>query len=265
MAGEEKKVNEAADEGANPLLEAVRKVLLASIGAVALAQDEIEDFVNKLVERGEIAEKDGKKLVRDLKERRKKESEKAEAELEAAAAAGARHLYQGEPDYPTALAAAEDAPPILLLMGRSDLLNRPTVAIVGARNASTNGRRIARAIAAGVAVEGLAVASGMARGIDAAAHDGALDGGTVAVLAGGPDVVYPEENRGLYDSIRERGAILAESPPGLVPQARHFPRRTRSGLRRPQARRKRGRTPILVLARRFARSPKTDRKRSRHH
>ncbi|MDH3230169.1 MAG: DNA-processing protein DprA [Alphaproteobacteria bacterium] len=157
---------------------------------------------------------------------------KAEAELAAAEAAGARYLFEGEPGYPKALAAAEDAPPILLVMGRSDLLNRPTVAIVGARNASTNGRRIARAIAAGVAAEGLAVASGMARGIDAAAHEGALDGGTVAVLAGGPDVVYPEENRFLYESIRERGAILAESPPGLVPQARHFPRRNRiiSGL-----------------------------------
>jgi DNA processing protein len=157
---------------------------------------------------------------------------KAEAELEAAEAAGARHLFMGEPDYPTALAAVEDAPPVLLLMGRSDLLNCPSVAIVGARNASTNGRRIAHAVAAGVAAEGLSVASGMARGIDAAAHEGALDGGTVAVLAGGPDVVYPEENRGLYESIRERGAILAESPPGLVPQARHFPRRNRiiSGL-----------------------------------
>ena len=157
---------------------------------------------------------------------------KAEEELAAAEAAGAHHLFMGEPDYPKVLAAAEDAPPVLLLIGRRDLLKPPAVAIVGARNASTNGRRIARAIAAGVAAEGLAVASGMARGIDAAAHEGALDGGTVAVLAGGPDVVYPEENRRLYDSIRERGTILAESPPGLVPQARHFPRRNRiiSGL-----------------------------------
>jgi DNA processing protein len=155
-----------------------------------------------------------------------------EEEMAAAEAAGARHVHLGEPDYPTALAAAEDAPPVLLAMGDVQLLNRPAVAIVGARNASTNGRRIAREIAAGVAAEGLVVASGMARGIDAAAHEGALEGGTVAVLAGGPDVVYPEENRKLYESVRECGAILAESPPGLVPQARHFPRRNRviSGL-----------------------------------
>ncbi len=156
----------------------------------------------------------------------------AEAEMAAAEAAGARHVHVGEPDYPNALAMAEDAPPVLLLIGHAPLLNGPTVAIVGARNASTNGRRIAREIAAGVAAKEMVVASGMARGIDAAAHEGALEGGTVAVLAGGPDVVYPEENRRLYESIRECGAIIAESPPGLVPQARHFPRRNRiiSGL-----------------------------------
>jgi len=157
---------------------------------------------------------------------------KAEDELAAAAKAGARHLHLGEPDYPVALAAVEDAPPVLLVMGKSDLLVRACVGVVGARNASTNGRRLAREIAAGIAMQGLPVVSGMARGIDAAAHEGALDGGTIAVLAGGPDVVYPEENSRLYDSIRETGAIVAESPPGLVPQARHFPRRNRviSGL-----------------------------------
>jgi len=157
---------------------------------------------------------------------------KAEEEMAAAEAAGVRHVHLGEPDYPRALAAVEDAPPVLLTMGRIELLNRPAVAIVGARNASTNGRRIAREIAAGVTADGPAVVSGMARGIDTAAHEGALEGGTVAVLAGGPDVVYPEENQGLYEAIREGGVILAESPPGLVPQARHFPRRNRiiSGL-----------------------------------
>ncbi len=157
---------------------------------------------------------------------------KAEEELAAAEACGARHLFLGEPDYPNALAAAEDAPPVLLVIGRRDLLDRPSVAIVGARNASTNGRRLAREIAAGVAAGGIVVASGLARGIDTAAHEGALDGGTVAVLAGGPDVVYPEENQALYDAICARGAVLAEAPPGLVPQARHFPRRNRiiSGL-----------------------------------
>jgi DNA processing protein len=156
----------------------------------------------------------------------------AREELAAAAAVGARHVHLGDADYPEALAAVEDAPPVLLVMGRSELLNRACVAVVGARNASTNGRRLARDIAAGIAADGLPVVSGMARGIDAAAHEGALEGGTIAVVAGGPDVVYPEENGRLYGSIREHGAIVAESPPGLIPQARHFPRRNRiiSGL-----------------------------------
>ena len=157
---------------------------------------------------------------------------KAEEEIAQAEAGGARHLHMGEAGYPAALAAAEDAPPVLLVIGNAHLLDKPMVGIVGARNASTNGRRLAREIAAGIAEGGFVVASGMARGIDAAAHEGALEGGTVAVLAGGPDVVYPEENRGLYEALVERGAIVAESPPGLTPQARHFPRRNRiiSGL-----------------------------------
>jgi len=157
---------------------------------------------------------------------------KAEDEIAQAEATGARHLHMGEPGYPVSLTAAEDAPPVLLVMGHAHMLDKPMVGIVGARNASTNGRRLAREIAAGVAAGGFVVASGMARGIDAAAHEGALDGGTVAVLAGGPDVVYPEENRALYEQLVERGAIVAESPPGIVPQARHFPRRNRiiSGL-----------------------------------
>ncbi len=151
----------------------------------------------------------------------------AEQEIEMLKQFGCRHVFLGGPDYPEALAAIEDAPPVLLVRGNIHLLERRAVAIVGARNASTNGRRIAREIAAGVAESGLAVASGMARGIDAAAHDGALEGGTVAVLAGGPDIVYPKENQALYDAICERGVIVAESPPGLEPQARHFPRRNR--------------------------------------
>ncbi len=157
---------------------------------------------------------------------------RAEEEIAQAQAVGARHIHMGEAGYPAALAQAEDAPPILLVMGHGHLLDKPMVGIVGARNASTNGRRLAREIAAGVAEGGFVVASGMARGIDAAAHEGALNGGTVAVLAGGPDVVYPAENQALYEQLVERGAVIAESPPGLTPQARHFPRRNRiiSGL-----------------------------------
>ncbi len=157
---------------------------------------------------------------------------RATEEIETLERLGGRHIFLGEADYPEALAALEEAPPALLAMGNIHLLQRKAVAIVGARNASTNGRRIARDIAAGVAEAGLSVVSGMARGIDAAAHAGALEGGTVAVLAGGPDVVYPKENQALYDDICARGAIVTEMPPGLEPQARHFPRRNRiiSGL-----------------------------------
>ena len=107
------------------------------------------------------------------------------------------------------------------------LLAAPIVAVVGARNASANGRRLARELAAALGEAGIVVVSGMARGIDAAAHLGALDTGTVAVVAGGVDIVYPEENRGLYEAMRTQGAVVAELPLGTEPQARHFPRRNR--------------------------------------
>ncbi|HUN46668.1 MAG TPA: DNA-processing protein DprA [Stellaceae bacterium] len=151
----------------------------------------------------------------------------AERELTALDRAGARLLAWGEPDYPEPLAAVEDAPPLISAKGQVELLRRRAVAIVGARNASTNGRRLARDIAGDLGRRGLVVASGLARGIDAAAHQGALATGTVAVIAGGIDVVYPEENRELHEAIAEQGVLLAELPVGTVPQARHFPRRNR--------------------------------------
>jgi len=154
------------------------------------------------------------------------------AELDAIDSLGARAIALCEPEYPPSLRAIEDAPPLLLCLGHVHLLRKPAVAIVGARNASANGRRLAERIASDLATQGLVVVSGLARGIDAAAHGGALEGGTIAVMAGGPDVFYPEENVGLYREIDERGAIVGEMPPGTVPQARHFPRRNRlvSGL-----------------------------------
>jgi len=154
---------------------------------------------------------------------------RAEAEIELAAVdrAGARLVCWGEPLYPSALATIEDAPPILTVLGEAELLQRPMIAVVGARNASANGRRFARDLAAALGRGGLTVISGLARGIDAAAHLGALETGSVAVVAGGVDVVYPEENRGLYDALARRGAIVAELPLGTEPQARHFPRRNR--------------------------------------
>jgi DNA processing protein len=160
----------------------------------------------------------------------------AERELAALAAIGARMLTLAEPQYPRALAALDDAPPVLSVHGDGDLLDRRAVAIVGARNASTNGRRLATELARDLCDAGLVVVSGLARGIDAAAHRGALSqmnsAGTIAVVAGGVDIAYPPENEALQREIAARGAVLAELPPGTVPQARHFPRRNRlvSGL-----------------------------------
>jgi DNA processing protein len=151
----------------------------------------------------------------------------AQAELEALEKFGARLLAVVEPDYPPALAALDHAPPVVSVLGRSELLQRRAVAVVGARNASANGRRLARGIAQGLGRADFLVASGMARGIDTAAHQGALESGTAAVVAGGLDVVYPPENEGLYREIVARGVLLSEMPPGTVPQARHFPRRNR--------------------------------------
>jgi DNA processing protein len=158
----------------------------------------------------------------------------AEAELAAVDRLGAGLLCWGEPDYPANLAALEDAPPVLTLLGNPELLHAAMVAVVGARNASANGRRIARELATGLGEEGVVVVSGMARGIDAAAHLGSLETGSVAVVAGGADIVYPEENRGLYDALCERGVVVAELPLGTEPLARHFPRRNRiiSGMAR---------------------------------
>ena len=162
----------------------------------------------------------------------------ARAELDAIDRLGARLLTIGEPAYPAALSAIDDAPPALTVRGDAELLLRPSVAIVGARNASTNGRNLAQRLAADLSggEEGAPyiVVSGLARGIDGAAHRGALDAGgsTVAVMAGGVDVIYPPEHDALYGEICTSGAVVSELPPGLRPQAAHFPRRNRiiSGL-----------------------------------
>jgi DNA processing protein len=151
----------------------------------------------------------------------------AQRELAALDKAGGRLVAWGEPDYPPALAAVDDAPPLLSVVGDGRLLQRRAIAVVGARNASANGRRFARDIAADLGRSGFLVVSGLARGIDAAAHQGALESGTAAVVAGGVDVVYPEENRQLHEAIAEHGVIVAELPVGTEPQARHFPRRNR--------------------------------------
>ena len=156
----------------------------------------------------------------------------AQAQIAALAKAGGRWIAAIEPDYPVLLREIADPPPLISVIGRAELLHKKSVAVVGARNASANGRKLARDLAQDLAAAGLIVVSGLARGIDAMAHGGALGGGTVAGVAGGADVVYPEENRALHERIKAEGLIVAEMPPGTVPQARHFPRRNRiiSGL-----------------------------------
>ncbi len=151
----------------------------------------------------------------------------AEREMQLLDQAGARLVAWGEPDYPPALLAVEDAPPLLSVKGDPTVFSRHPIAIVGARNASANGRRFARDIALQLGQRGLLVVSGLARGIDGAAHEGALATGTAAVFAGGIDKIYPHENRALAESIAETGVLVAEMPVGTEPQARHFPRRNR--------------------------------------
>lgn len=156
------------------------------------------------------------------------------AEMAAARRVGARMLCKGDADYPVDLARISDAPPILWTLGDLKHLARPMVALVGARNASSLGTRMARKLAEGLTAAGVTVVSGLARGVDAAAHAAALDGGTVAVMAGGVDVIYPTENTALADEIARKGLRISEQPIGLEPVARHFPLRNRiiSGLSR---------------------------------
>lgn len=154
------------------------------------------------------------------------------SELAALKATGGSVVGLWEPDYPEALAAIADPPPMLFLRGDAALLTRPTVAIVGSRNASANGRRFAGEVAEQLGEAGYVVVSGLARGIDAAAHKGALDTGTVAAIAGGIDVVYPPEHEDLQNKIATTGVLVSEQPVSTRPTARHFPARNRliSGL-----------------------------------
>lgn len=151
----------------------------------------------------------------------------AQREADTVARLGARYLFLGEEDYPALLAEAEGAPPVLIVKGDVGLLARQAVAMVGARNASAAACRFARGLAQALGEAGLLVVSGLARGIDSAAHDGALDTGTAGVIAGGIDVVYPPENEERQRAVAERGLLIAEMPPGTEPRARHFPWRNR--------------------------------------
>ena len=154
------------------------------------------------------------------------------AELNAARIHGAHMLCAGGDEYPSALAQINDAPPVLWAIGKTEILKRPLIAMVGARNASSLGTRMAKALAADLSERGYVIVSGLARGIDTAAHIASAPTGTVAVMAGGADIIYPAENATLGADIPKTGLRLSEMPFGISPQARHFPRRNRiiSGL-----------------------------------
>jgi DNA processing protein len=153
-------------------------------------------------------------------------------EFAVAEAMGARFIGKGDKAYPMALAQIDSAPPVIAVLGRMDLNARPVVAIVGSRNASLPGLKMAEKLAVGLGRHGYAIASGLARGIDTAAHRASLTSGTIAVLAGGLDRLYPAENRALFDSIGAAGAVISEMPFGWEARGRDFPRRNRivSGL-----------------------------------
>jgi len=156
----------------------------------------------------------------------------AEAELGAARKAGASAVFTIEPGYPRLLALTDAPPPLLYVKGRSALLSQPSIAIVGSRHASAAGLKLARMFAHELGSAGLVVVSGLARGVDGAAHEASLVMGTVAVLAGGIDIVYPPEHVDLQARIGEIGCLVSEQPPGFVARAKDFPRRNRliSGL-----------------------------------
>ena len=151
----------------------------------------------------------------------------ARREIEALADLGGRLLTSADAQYPRGLAALDAPPPVIAVLGRLELFEREMIAMVGARNASALGRKFAQVLSGQLGAAGLAVVSGMARGIDTAAHEGALATGTCAVVAGGIDVVYPPENERLYQRLKTDGAVVSEMPLGEQPQARHFPRRNR--------------------------------------
>lgn len=158
----------------------------------------------------------------------------AERETDALEKVGGRFLIWGDPEFPALLAAVDPAPPVIAVRGHPHILTEQALAMVGARNASASGTRLAGTLARDLGKAGFVIVSGLARGIDAAAHRAALDTGTAAVLGGGLDIIYPEQNADIYEAIGDRGVLVSEMPLGTQPQARHFPRRNRliSGLAR---------------------------------
>jgi len=156
----------------------------------------------------------------------------AERELEMLSKHKGQMIFACDANYPLALSSLEDAPPVLSVIGNIELLNKQSVALVGSRNASLNARKLVHKMATDLGKESIIVVSGLARGIDTSAHEGSLATGTIAVVAGGVDIIYPRENTDLYHKICETGAVVSECPWGMQPIAQHFPKRNRivSGL-----------------------------------
>lgn len=176
-----------------------------------------------------LSQKAGRRSPLRAADRNKAEEEMLEAERR-----GAQIIAACEPDYPQALAAIPDHPPLLFVRGHTSLFDKPAVAIVGARNASGVGRKMARTLAADLGAADIVVVSGLARGIDGAAHEASLETGAIAVVAGGVDVIYPPEHEGLTARLASQGAVISECRMGYQPTARDFPKRNRliAGLSR---------------------------------
>ena len=193
--------------------------LLAKCGSAGDALEALPD----------LSRNAGRRAPLRLADRRDAEAEIAEAERR-----GAMLIAACEPDYPRALAAVPDHPPLIYVRGSASLFEKPAVAIIGARNASGAGRKIARTMAADLGAAGIVVVSGLARGIDGAAHEASLKTGAIAVVAGGVDVVYPPEHAELTERLAREGAVVSERPMGYRPTARDFPKRNRliAGLSR---------------------------------
>jgi DNA processing protein len=205
------------------LLDRLRLIRSANIGPVTYFQllARFGNAAAALAAIPQLAARSGGKAPRiaDLKD--------VAAEIDAVQRLGARYLFLGQGLYPPLLAEIDSAPPALIVRGDLSLIERPAIAIVGARNASAAACRFARDLARGLAEEGVLVVSGLARGIDSAAHQGALGGGTAGVIASGIDITYPPENKELQEQVATQGLLIAEQPPGREPLARHFPYRNR--------------------------------------
>jgi DNA processing protein len=183
--------------------------LIARFGSAAAALDALPDLASR-----------GGRAYRPAS------AESIEREVLAVRAAGARYLFHDQPDYPALLSELDSAPPILTCRGDLALAARPCVALVGARNASAAAVKLARDFAAALAEEGFTVVSGLARGIDGAAHEGAYPA-TIGVIASGIDIAYPPQHAELQERIAQEGLLIAEQPPGTEPKGRHFPSRNR--------------------------------------